>query len=274
MALVSIDTSALSFPLYLIPGQTPDFVDGSAAPAINLSPGDHSFQQASGVITLLRFTVTSGGTVDFDPSMEGFLGGRGSDTLIVRGYEVKIDGTALSHGLLPVIAGGNTFLMPDDVHELVLVPSPVYLFQPASGIVANFSFAVELDGTVSVPVEFDGFAAAVQGGLRITGYAIQIDGTSLSHDLLPVVARVNNTFLARSQVNTLTLIPGAGYVFQPGAGIVADFLLTLEVDGGIDAETARQAVGAGATALVAGTAVFRGGAGAYAGNIKALRGTA
>src|SRR3982751_1505663 len=46
----------------------------------------------------------------------------------------------------------------------------------------------------------------------------------------------------------------------------------LEVDGGIDAETARQAVGAGATALVAGTAAFRGGKGAYADNIKALRG--
>jgi ribulose-phosphate 3-epimerase len=46
----------------------------------------------------------------------------------------------------------------------------------------------------------------------------------------------------------------------------------VEVDGGIDPETARQAVAAGATALVAGTAVFRGGSSAYAGNIKALRG--
>ena len=46
----------------------------------------------------------------------------------------------------------------------------------------------------------------------------------------------------------------------------------LEVDGGIDAQIAPQAVGAGATALVAGTAAFRGGPGAYAGNIKALRG--
>jgi ribulose-phosphate 3-epimerase len=48
--------------------------------------------------------------------------------------------------------------------------------------------------------------------------------------------------------------------------------VALEVDGGIDAETARQAVAAGATALVAGTAAFRGGPSAYAGNIKALRG--
>jgi ribulose-phosphate 3-epimerase len=46
----------------------------------------------------------------------------------------------------------------------------------------------------------------------------------------------------------------------------------LEVDGGIDADTARRAVSAGATALVAGTAAFRGGPSAYADNIKALRG--
>ena len=46
----------------------------------------------------------------------------------------------------------------------------------------------------------------------------------------------------------------------------------LEVDGGIDAETARQTVDAGATALVAGTAAFRGGPASYASNIRALRG--
>jgi ribulose-phosphate 3-epimerase len=46
----------------------------------------------------------------------------------------------------------------------------------------------------------------------------------------------------------------------------------IEVDGGIDSETARLAVDAGATVLVAGTAAFKGGASAYAGNIKALRG--
>jgi ribulose-phosphate 3-epimerase len=48
--------------------------------------------------------------------------------------------------------------------------------------------------------------------------------------------------------------------------------VTVEVDGGIDPETARLAVDAGATALVAGTAAFRGGPEAYAGNIRALRG--
>jgi ribulose-phosphate 3-epimerase len=46
----------------------------------------------------------------------------------------------------------------------------------------------------------------------------------------------------------------------------------LEVDGGIDPETAPQAITAGADVLVAGTAAFRGGADHYAENIRALRG--
>ena len=48
--------------------------------------------------------------------------------------------------------------------------------------------------------------------------------------------------------------------------------IRLEVDGGIDPETARQAVDAGANVLVAGTAAFKGGPGQYAANIRALRG--
>jgi ribulose-phosphate 3-epimerase len=48
--------------------------------------------------------------------------------------------------------------------------------------------------------------------------------------------------------------------------------IDLEVDGGINVETARQAREAGADVLVAGTATFTGGAGAYADNIRRLRG--
>lgn len=46
----------------------------------------------------------------------------------------------------------------------------------------------------------------------------------------------------------------------------------LEVDGGIDIATAPLAISAGANALVAGTATFRGGPDHYAANIAALKG--
>jgi len=51
-----------------------------------------------------------------------------------------------------------------------------------------------------------------------------------------------------------------------------DLVVDIEVDGGIDAAIAPQAIDAGATVLVAGTAAFRGGPDQYADNIAALRG--
>ncbi|MEM7653040.1 MAG: ribulose-phosphate 3-epimerase [Pseudomonadota bacterium] len=48
--------------------------------------------------------------------------------------------------------------------------------------------------------------------------------------------------------------------------------IDLEVDGGINRETAPKAISAGANVLVAGTATFTGGPSSYAANIAALRG--
>lgn len=50
--------------------------------------------------------------------------------------------------------------------------------------------------------------------------------------------------------------------------------IMLEVDGGVNAETARSVIAAGADVLVAGSAVFKGGKSAYAANISGLRGGA
>ena len=50
--------------------------------------------------------------------------------------------------------------------------------------------------------------------------------------------------------------------------------IDLEVDGGINPDTAAQAVAAGADVLVAGSASFKGGPDAYAANLSALRGAA
>ncbi|MEM7661393.1 MAG: ribulose-phosphate 3-epimerase [Pseudomonadota bacterium] len=47
--------------------------------------------------------------------------------------------------------------------------------------------------------------------------------------------------------------------------------IILEVDGGLTPDTAPKAISAGVTAIVAGSAVFKGGPSAYASNIEALR---
>jgi ribulose-phosphate 3-epimerase len=85
---------------------------------------------------------------------------------------------------------------------------------------------------------------------------------------LVLVMSVNPGFGGQKFISTqLSKIEAIGErIVQRGLNV------ELEVDGGIDSATAREAVGAGATVLVAGTAAFRGGAAAYTDNIKALRG--
>jgi len=81
-------------------------------------------------------------------------------------------------------------------------------------------------------------------------------------------------------VLVMTVNPGfGGQAFIPGTlekirrvkALVAGRDIDIEVDGGIGPETAAAAVSAGANVLVAGAALFRGGADLYAENVKALR---
>ncbi len=80
----------------------------------------------------------------------------------------------------------------------------------------------------------------------------------------------------------MTVNPGfGGQSFIPILDKIADIRkridktgrdIDLEVDGGINPETAKQVIEAGANVLVAGTSVFKDGPEKYAENIKALRG--
>ncbi|MBN8551420.1 MAG: ribulose-phosphate 3-epimerase [Caulobacterales bacterium] len=85
---------------------------------------------------------------------------------------------------------------------------------------------------------------------------------------LVLIMSVNPGFGGQKFIDSsLTKIERARAVLdRAGSGAV------LQVDGGVTADNAAACVSAGATALVAGTAVFRGGPDAYAANIAALRG--
>ncbi|MCW0183212.1 ribulose-phosphate 3-epimerase [Zavarzinia sp.] len=87
---------------------------------------------------------------------------------------------------------------------------------------------------------------------------------------LILVMSVNPGFGGQSFINSqLDKIRGLRQLID-GTGRTID----LEVDGGINLETAPLAIAAGADVLVAGTASFTGGPAAYAANIEKLRGGA
>jgi ribulose-phosphate 3-epimerase len=85
---------------------------------------------------------------------------------------------------------------------------------------------------------------------------------------LVLIMTVNPGFGGQRFIASQLAKVGAARARIDGAGRRID----LEVDGGINQETAAQAVAAGADVLVAGAASFTGGADAYAGNIRRLRG--
>ncbi len=87
----------------------------------------------------------------------------------------------------------------------------------------------------------------------------------IDHVDLVLVMTVNPGFGGQSFIrSTLDTIAQA-------AALIDGRAIRLEVDGGITPETAALAAAAGADALVAGSAIFRGGASAYAQNIRAIR---
>jgi ribulose-phosphate 3-epimerase len=82
---------------------------------------------------------------------------------------------------------------------------------------------------------------------------------------LVLVMSVNPGFGGQS------FIPSTVATVERVARMIAGRSIRLEVDGGINPETAALVAAAGADTLVAGSAVFKGGRGAYAGNIQAIR---
>jgi ribulose-phosphate 3-epimerase len=66
-------------------------------------------------------------------------------------------------------------------------------------------------------------------------------------------------------------IPGATDKIRRVAALVGGRPIDIEVDGGVTAENAAEVARAGANALVAGSAVFKGGQAAYHDNISAIR---
>ncbi|MEZ5919657.1 MAG: ribulose-phosphate 3-epimerase [Alphaproteobacteria bacterium] len=132
----------------------------------------------------------------------------------------------------------------------------------------------------------DIITAHVEAGphLHRTLQAIKAQGVKAGVSLNPAtpVSTIAHVMDLVDLVLIMSVNPGfGGQSFIPVFDKIADVRamitaqnrpIDLEVDGGINPQTARQCIEAGADVLVAGTAVFGNGPEGYADNIKALRG--
>lgn len=226
---VEIDTSRLTVPSFTVPEAGIGPVDGSVSPPPTVSlpaPGTYHLRQGDGAVSDLAFTVAADGTLDFDATLDTVAEGRGARRLTVRGLPVRLDGTALDHGLR--LPGSDRVLAADGPHDLSLLPCAEHRLDGGPGALV---FAVLIDGSVRLPEGTADFVTASGNSLTVHGRTVRIDGTALSHDLLPLGLAGPQQALPRATVNVLTVLPGDGYGFAAGPDLVADVSFGVAADG-------------------------------------------
>ena len=105
--------------------------------------------------------------------------------------------------------------------------------------------------------------------LKVSGLTLDLAGQRLIDDIdLVLIMSVNPGFGGQSFIHSqLKKIEAVRRMIEKSGRDIH-----LEVDGGVNAETAKLCVDAGADVLVAGSATFKGGPERYAANIAALKG--
>jgi hypothetical protein len=167
--------------------------------------------------------VDSSGNVVVPQQFTGFASASGNK-LTIQGYAITLDATALSHDLLPCNMSGfpESVLSRTSTHQLTLIPlSPAagYAFFAGSGVVADFSFVVGTDGSLSYPADCSGFLSG-QGTrkLNVGGYPILIDATAADSDLIGITTLGLPPQAPRYQF--VVIVPGHNYGLQTTNGVL------------------------------------------------------
>lgn len=188
---IDIDANSLPYPFVTVIGVGTFFFTESHL-LLELDPGTYDLQfNTNGFPNdpVVTFTVESNGVIDFDASLDGFVSGRGTSTLVLNGFPVTVDGTSLSYRFLnmfwiPGISVLNDFEIP-----LQLLPGTHQLFinTNANSFPENpvILFSVSELGEIDFDMSLDGFISGRgTDTLVLNGFPVTIDGTGLSYKFL------------------------------------------------------------------------------------------
>ena len=229
---IKIDATQLVYRYFIIPGVTTNWVDSRTVQSFNLAPGEYSFQIASGYYADFTFRVTSLGTIDFNVAYNGFLSGRNTSTLSIDGLSVTLDARYLSgSGVLLVIPSTDWI-----THQTCrMVPASYYSVQQGSGVVANFSFQLGVDGhwAYKSPLEVanGGFlTGAGSSTLAFYGYPLLVDARAAGGTGV-VVQTISGMPFSTTSVEYANLLPAQYFALQVRSGVVSAASFSLSQTG-------------------------------------------
>ncbi len=252
---ITIDATALSASGFNLNFGTAGGGAMNTVTTLQLLPGNYSFHApASNATAQFDFIVTSSGTVDFDPGLDGYVSGRGTSTLTISGFPITINATALSASGFNLNFGAAGGGATNEVTTLHLLPGAYSFHAPASNATAQFDFTVTSSGTVDFDPGLDGYVSGRGTNmLTISGFPITINATALSATTFNLdfgSAGGGST----SQVTTLRLLPG-GYSFHAPASSAVVFTFIVTSIGTVDYDASFDGLvsGRGTNTLVVGT---------------------
>jgi uncharacterized protein with LGFP repeats len=238
---ITLDAHALSLSALALDSQS-TFPTSTPA-AFTVLPGDQFVVATTVWGGQARFTVGPDGTVDYDPSLDGALTGRGTATLVLAGRTITLDAHALS---LSALALDSQFTFPTSAPAAFTVLPGDQFVVAATVWGGQVTFTVGADGTVSSDPSLNGVlsgSGTAVSPLVFHGCTITLDATALS---LPALTLDNDVgFLGSAP---LTVLPGSQLVSGSSGGSIS---FTVGNDGkiGYDAALDPALAGRGTTTL-------------------------
>ena len=251
---ITIDATALSVETIALDGFST--FPTATAQSFTLGAGSYKLYYNAGVSQPnVNFTVTNGGTLDYDPALDAVLTGRGTTTLHVNGRTIQLDATRLSVSYVEInsIFGGATALPSSVVKTMTLLPAVHQFFYNAGVSQPGVLFTLTNAGTVDYDAALDGVLdGRGTSTLRVNGRTIQLDATRLSVSYVEINSIFGGaTALPSSVVKTMTLLPAVHQFFYNAGVSQPSVIFTVTSTGTIDYVPSLDAVlaGRGTTSL-------------------------
>ena len=237
---LTIDATALSNKGLVIVGFADIVLDTNKPRSVRLPAGSYSLQVYAGLVSSATFVVKADGTIDYDPSLEGVLLGRGTTALKINGRTITVDATPLSQSQLALLAYhyqsgvevDRLAFATNTKQTLTLLPLADfgYQFDVDGNYLAAFKFNIDVAGNVLVPSDELTLARGSGGSLlRLGGAHVSItiptglgaavlgggitisEGATVDLQLLPYAAGSTMALTIGGQTTTLT-VNSAGYL--------------------------------------------------------------
>ncbi len=215
---ISIDVGDLSYRRFAL--RTVGSFDRSGGPVpLALPLGEHRLELLNGrsPAPWISFTVRVDGKIQFDPSLDPLVGGRGTTAMVLHGTRVEIDVGALGYDRFE-LDGADEINGATDPVPFVLMPGAHTLWLPGARSAApRFDFVVQPDGKIQFDPSLDALVGGRgTGAMVLHGIPIEIDVGELSYtrfELTGFSQRLNSRL---SDAETIGATDPGPFVVMPG----------------------------------------------------------